>query len=310
MTMEHHKCSFVCLQTKLLDQVRVHQYRRYGDALWQQVVSADGRPTHAWAKVCSITDLVLATSQHACRPGCFIRKAEKYLRQCADIDRLEPKRGVFSFANDVYTVDAHEFDATIMSANYIDRPLVRGDDLPTPVFDRLATTSEMREWLYVFLGRLFYPVGQHDAWDAVPHFKGASLTLIRLLSGIFGIHQICVLPVASTPFAPSTPSDSLIWVCMNTRSKLALAASELRSMLERPDSNHRVPCATVPGVILGNFHGAQHDAQRGVVTIAVTNLSDSEDIQILAEIPALVQKVNRAYRRAARNHVAAFDNWC
>ena len=55
------------------------------------------------------------------------------------------------------------------------------DDEPTQV-DRVQNVvrntvpGDVQRWLYVLVGRLLFPVGQHDDWQVIPFLKGTAGT--------------------------------------------------------------------------------------------------------------------------------------
>lgn len=46
------------------------------------------------------------------------------------------------------------------------------EEIPTPLFESIYTpqkwSKEMVDWMFVFLGRLFYAVGEKDDWQVIP----------------------------------------------------------------------------------------------------------------------------------------------
>jgi hypothetical protein len=134
------------------------------------------------------------------------RAASEYLQNCKDgqFPDLVMNRHVFSFRNGVYNCK-HEVvlsdakgtfgdrfypfaDASVkvpsdlVACNFFDadfddfKDVQDWYDIPTPhlqsILDYQRFPSEVSRWMYVFLGRLLFNVGELDGWQVIPFLKG------------------------------------------------------------------------------------------------------------------------------------------
>ena len=176
----------------------LHGYRRYGDSVWKPLLTADGYNTHSWEKVCDIRGFVYRSCQKEYNfdewqmltdhPS-HSRNAVAYLTDCEDVQfpRLQKDRSAFSCSNGIYLARDDQFvtygqaDSPISSnlscAKYFDTdvPLECARQqgaawraIPTPSLDSILLSQQLeeavRDWMYVFLGRLLYEVGDRDNW--------------------------------------------------------------------------------------------------------------------------------------------------
>ena len=94
-----------------------------------------------------------------------------------------PERGVYDCC--FYPYESKEFrclEPTIIACKYFDQQfddfshIEKWQDIPTPFFDSVLKyqkfEQEVCNWAYVMGGRLCYDVGEMDAWQVIPFFKG------------------------------------------------------------------------------------------------------------------------------------------
>lgn len=189
----------------LTSQAQMHGYRRYMGAVYQARLSDGGHNTHSWTKVCELREFVYS----CCRKELFFQQwkwltekphyaanAVTYLTDCEEYQfpRLTKDRSSFSFQNGIYLA-AHDRFApyggavdvphNLCCAKYFEHPLpvehvgAAGEawrDIPTPTLDGILAsqrfTEDVKGWLYIFIGRLLYNVGQLDNWQVIPYIKG------------------------------------------------------------------------------------------------------------------------------------------
>lgn len=136
-----------------------------------------------------------------------IKDAISYLEDCdsAEFPELKKKRGVFSFENGIYFINHpdesgkhmdfwHEFGTTpkppssIVACrhfncefnNYPEIELHEWEKVPTPNFDKIINYQfckeeqfkEIVKWMYIFIGKMLYPVGELERWQIMPYLHG------------------------------------------------------------------------------------------------------------------------------------------
>ena len=97
----------------LFCQAQMHGYRRYGDSVYEPILTSDNFNTHSWSRVCDIRSFIYMSCQkefhfnewrlltdHPSYP----KNAESYLVSCEDYQfpRLVKNRNAFSFPNGIY----------------------------------------------------------------------------------------------------------------------------------------------------------------------------------------------------------------
>lgn len=73
--------------------------------------------------------------------------------------------------------------------------------LPTPKIDKILDDQELslevKQWVWVFLGRLLFPVGLHDSWQVMPFFEGIAgsgkSTLLKVIQMFFDPEDVGIL---------------------------------------------------------------------------------------------------------------------
>ena len=189
--------SYQRLLLHLCSQAQMHGYRRYGDAVYEPLITPDGHNTHSWKQVCDIRAFVF----RSCQKEFFFnewllltdktvhcKNAVTYLTECEDYQfpRLQKDRHATSYTNGIYLAErelfapfnsglqvpsglccAKHFDAAFPEADYVSAA-AEWADIPTPALDSILHSQELDNengrWLYVFLGRLLYEVGELDNW--------------------------------------------------------------------------------------------------------------------------------------------------
>ena len=177
-------------------QAQKDGYRRYNDYVYKPLSTDEGHVTHSWEKVCDIKTYIfnccrreynwdqwcLLTEQPS-----FVKHATTYLTEMEDYQfpRLEKDRHAFSMSNGIYlatedrfaqygTPAASAIPSGLCCAKHFPHPFPAEhtsstwQSIPTPTLDTMLASQELefevRRWLYVFLGRLLYEVGEKDNW--------------------------------------------------------------------------------------------------------------------------------------------------
>jgi hypothetical protein len=177
--------------------------------------------------------------------GFNLEALAKYLAACDELEfqPLRPDRHWHAFHNGLYMTTTNQFfpwgsqgiPTEVVACNYHDQRFdteVFGAhfyDVPTPCFHSIleaqlgagarlpgesdaAHTERMQEaeavisWVYVFLGRLLFEVGELDSWQIIPFFCGKAgtgkSTILKIMAGVdkeFEGEAVALRKVSVTP---------------------------------------------------------------------------------------------------------------
>lgn len=260
-----------------------------------------------------------------------------------DGEGLEIPENTSSFEETVR--DAATGDAVLDAAGKeVKQKVERGgwyDDIPTPalqkIFDsqylggdpsmcesdeeRAAIEAKHREvckWLYVFLGRLLYPLNTMDKWQVVLFVKGhagtGKSTMGQMVKMWFDPADIGILSNnAQTQFALWDLYDKMVYICFEVKNNFRLDQAELQSIISGEDvciyRKHKNAVTqewTVPGIFMGNEAGdwfnSSNSISRRMVLCRFDHKPKEPNPNLLGELreelPAILLKCNRAYRDA------------
>lgn len=342
--------AFQSLLLYLLDAVMEKKYRKYGDWLYEPIV-IDGQDMHSWRSVVEIKEFVYSMLR---KETCWdqwknathnmknVSSSIEYLTNCHDhqLPWLVKQRAVYSFTNGVYLAAEERFhdfataktplSDSIVSCKFVDRPFVPYDDwrdIPTPNLDSIPNyqgwTADVREWMYVFLGRLLYPLNAHDSWQVIPFFLGSassgkSTVVLKVCKNFYEALDVGILSNnIEKKFGISAFYDKNLVVAPEIRNDLAIEQAEFQSIVSGEDIQVNVKHKkafsvewTVPGVLAGNevpnWADSAGSIQRRIVLFEFTKTVRNGDMKLgeklNAELPNIIQKCNRAYLEKARAH--------
>ena len=195
----------------LLNQAYAKNFRKHLGFCYE-AIHRNGYNTHAWKNVSTIQEFVYDVTNKEMHFDQWknlthgrdnARAASEYLSKCKDgqFPDLVMDRHVFAFRNGVYHCAHREFDGApatdvfyafesgkrpvpphLTACNFFDRDFDNFDgvddwqDIPTPHLHSILSyqkfSKEVCRWMYVFLGRLLFDVGELDGWQVVPFLKG------------------------------------------------------------------------------------------------------------------------------------------
>lgn len=255
----------------VLEYGRIFNLRYRGNDVYEQIKTSDDEGTHAWRPCMSLNQLVVTAlsrqrNQAAWRaltqsdPRRMREKVVTYIQffNEADLPLLVPSRFHISFRNGIWFTDELVFkgfdDPTvtddIVSFRYIDidfdtsiRPQDPSfnpmRDIHTPSFERILNTQsfsdEVKEWVYMIVGRMFYPLRTYDQWQKFLVVLGdpgtGKSTLGLYLQWIMGTDNVAVLSSNCEPqYALSTLMGKYIWICFEMKRKFQLDNAEFQSI--------------------------------------------------------------------------------
>jgi hypothetical protein len=343
----------------LLNCAHDEGYRKYnGDCYVQKFTDGD-QYTYAWERKCSILEFIYqVTSKNfnfdmwkcmTCGKGNASSAAE-YLGHCKDPEfpDLVKDRRVFSFRNGVYVAkhwDGARYidvfwpyaDKTrtlpqrIVACKYFDT--IFDDyagvqdwyDIPTPYLQSILAFQEFPEdvarWMYVFIGRLIYEVGELDGWQVIPFLKGTagsgkSTIVLKVCGNLFEKSDVGILSNnIERKFGISAFADKYLFVAPEIKSDLQMEQAEFQSIVSGEDIQVNVKFAKahsiewkVPGILAGNEVPQWADnsgsiSRRAVIFDFSKQVVDG-DMELARklerEMPAILKKCNRAYLETAQ----------
>jgi hypothetical protein len=163
----------------------------------------------------------------------------------------DPKK--FSFQNGVYDIKDNRFyeygSGTVPDCccvNHVEEYFdtawteVPLEELPVPGYDHIVASqdynAEMRMWLDVFLGRLFFAVGEFDSWEKFLVIKGwaatGKSTIAKALLKIFGPSNVGNIPAnCEEQWALASVHDKRVWLCTELKKDWRFPTAVLQSMI-------------------------------------------------------------------------------
>lgn len=336
----------------LLDAAMEKKYRKADGWLYEPVV-INGRDMHSWRPVCEIKDFVYSMLRketcwdqwkNATQNMKNVASAIEYLTNCHDhqLPQLVKQRGVYSFCNGVYVAERdHFYDFSsdqaplsdkIVSCKFVDVPFDATEraswrDIPTPHLDSIMIyqgwPDDVRNWLYVFLGRMLYSLNAHDSWQVIPFFKGVgssgkSTIILKVCKNFFDAVDVGILSNnIERKFGISAFYDKYLFLAPEIRNDLAMEQAEFQSIVSGEDVQVNVKhkkafCVewTVPGALAGNEVPSWADSggsiQRRIVLFDFARPVRNGDMKLgdklAAELPNILRKCNKAYLEKAAKY--------
>lgn len=333
----------------LLDTAMEKRYRKSNGWLYEPVI-LNGKDTHSWKPVMEIKDFVYSSLRketcweqwkNATQNMKNVASSIDYLTNCHDyqLPELVKQRGVYSFRNGVYLADKdyfHRFDSdtclpdSIVACKFVDADFESYDDwrsVPTPNLDSIMTyqewPDEVREWCYVFLGRMLYPLNKFDSWQVIPFFKGLAATgkstiVLKVCKNFFDSTDVGILSNnIERKFGISAFYDKYLVVAPEVRNDLCIEQAEFQSIVSGEDVQVNVKHKkafsvewSVPGALAGNEVPSWADSagsiQRRIVLFEFKKPVRRGDMRLAEklndELHAIIQKCNKAYLEKTRSH--------
>eukprot|EP00798_Chlamydomonas_sp_ICE-L_P002018 gene2018-biopygen13062 len=253
----------------ILNSLHQMGYRRdNGGECYAVRYTDDNLCTYAWRRVCTIKEFVYQNTQKELNFDMWlnltsvrtnINAVVDHLTCCRDVQfpDLVRDRHVFSFNGGVYFAPTDTYvpyekmsergDA-VVAAKYFDLDFPCTEEEteedwqpPTPylqsILDFQKMSPDVSWWMYVFIGRLIYEVGELDEWQVLPYLKGAASTgkstiLTRVCREIYDAHDVGVLSNnIEKKFGLSALDEKLIFIGPEIKSDIALEQAEFQSVV-------------------------------------------------------------------------------
>jgi len=335
----------------LLDICMERNYRKQNGQVFRPITS-NGYRTYAYERVSDIKEFVHTECKKELNLEAFLQLTKSsvialvdHMTNCKDIQFpfLVKDRGVFSFKNGLYLCETDRFvsyedaasvvpDSTV-SSNYIDIDFDPEDalrpwrDIKTPnsekIFYDQKLAIDVREWVYVMIGRVLYPVGKYDGWQVICMLlgvagSGKSTVTDGLVGRIYDRVDVGVLSNnCEQQWAVSGLVNSLVWVCPEIKADFKLEQATFQSMVsgERISvaEKHKTPYTVkfdIPGFLSGNVLPNWKDhsgsiARRMLIFRFDQKIKEHDMLlgdRIKQELPTFIVKANKAYREMAALH--------
>jgi hypothetical protein len=197
-------------------------------------------------------------------------------------------------------------------------------NIPTPYLESIMTYQKFEpcviDWLYILLGRCLYNVGTHDGWQVLPFFKGIagsgkSTICTKVIQALYDPIDVGTLSNnIEKKFGISAFFNKFVFIGPEVKADLQIEQSEFQCMISGEAIQVNVKNKTAfstqwlsPGVLAGNeipgFADNAGSIQRRLVVFDFTRGVVNGDMRlgdrITEELPALLLKINRAYREAS-----------
>jgi hypothetical protein len=276
-----------------------------------------------------------------------IKNSIDFLENCQDprITDLIKNRHVFAFTNGIYICkeydqenksyidhfyeygcdDIKNIGMEVVAAKFFNCPFNNFDstddfyDIPTPHFQSILDYQEFPEdvcrWVYAFIGRLFYDLGDLDDWQVALFLEGVARSGKSTFTKIVKkFYEACDVGVLSNnierKFGLSSLKDKLLFLAPEIKADLGLEQSEFQLLIEGGDMQLPVKYKDsqyirwkTPGIFAGNeppeYTDNSGSVSRRLLVLKfvkkVTNADPELDRKLEAEIPSLIKKSVSAY---------------
>jgi hypothetical protein len=289
-----------------------------------------------------------------------IRNSIDFLENCQDprITDLVKNRHVFAFKNGIYICKEYDSEnkcyidhfyeyssesiktlgMEIIASKFFNKEFNNFDnlddfyDIPTPHFQSILDYQEFPEdvcrWVYAFIGRLFYDLGDLDDWQVALFLEGVARSGKSTFTKIVKkFYETCDVGVLSNnierKFGLSSLKDKLLFLAPEIKSDLGLEQSEFQLLIEGGDMQLPVKHKEsqyirwkTPGLFAGNEPPAYTDnsgsVSRRLLVLKfvkkVTNADPDLDRKLEEELPFLMKKSITSYLGSVRQY-KGMDLW-
>lgn len=287
--------------------------------------------------------------------GAVVRDTIKHLSDCIDVQfpTVIKDRHVWSFRNGLFvgkewdasnesfrcsfypyeSDDFQRLDPTTTACKYFDQEFpadhVESDwrDIPTPnmhtIMEYQRFPTEVCEWLYVFVGRLMFDVGEMDQWQVIPFLKGIarsgkSTIITKICKKFYDPDDVRTLSNnIERKFGLSSIYDGFLFISPEVKGDLCLEQAEFQSLVSGEDisiarKNEKAISISwkTPGILAGNEVPGWKDNSGSVLrrilpwdfSRQVQDADPKLEEKLHEEIPAIMLKCCKAYLEFARKY--------
>jgi len=198
-------------------------------------------------------------------------------------------------------------------------------NIPTPflqsIFDYQEFDEDVSRWLYVFIGRLMFNLGELDNWQVALFLEGVAgsgkSTITKIVKKFYETCDVGVLSnnIEKT-FGLGSLKDKLLFLAPEIKSDLRLEQSEFQLLIEGGDmqlpikhkESHYIEWK-IPGLFAGNeppdYTDNSGSISRRLVVAKfnkkVMNKDSDMDRKLTEELPSIMKKAACAYLSAVNN---------
>lgn len=364
---EESRTGYQDLLLYLFEKLFTMRLKRYKGYCCRQILTVDGYKTRAFEQVMPVQEFVYSVTQKEdkfdmwCKmtsKGTAVKDAVKHLTDCIDLQfpELKKNRHTWSFTNGIFMGTTEEdpyackflpygsegydaLDPTIVSSKYFDKEFNTYEDtpdwydIPTPNMHKVMAyqgfSPDVCRWMYIFIGRLLYDVGELDCWQVIPFFKGIagsgkSTLICKVVKKFYDADDVRVLSNNSEKkFGLWSIYDGFIFISPEIKGDICLEQAEFQSIVSGEDlsiarKNEKALSLQwkTPGILGGNEMPGWKDNSGSIIRRLVTfqflkKVKDADptlDTKLEDEIPAILCKCTRAYLQAAKEH-SGVDIW-
>lgn len=281
-----------------------------------------------------------------------IRDAIAYLEDCdsAEFPELKKRRDVFSFNNGIYFINrknekgenmdfwyeygqspkppssvvaCRHFDCEFN--NYSDMEMKDWAKIPTPNLDRIINYQfskekeykEITKWMYIFIGKMLYPVGELERWQIMPYLHGiggaGKSSICEVIKNIYESKDVGVIEnTIEEKFGLAPICDKYIFIAPEIKKNFTLDQALFQKIISGeevclPQKNKDPVQVTwnLPGFMASNEAPGFIDASGSIsrrlivfkfIRMVTRDMIDPDLIlKLRREIPAIIKKCNMAY---------------
>lgn len=280
--------------------------------------------------------------------GDCVRNATEFLTNYHDsqFPLLVKNRHAFSFQNGIYFAKVHDektntyhdkfvkyedlkFEkeeyqniccAKYFNQNFDNAPINSYVDIETPVLDSILDYQEfsddIKQWVYVFIGRLIYETNDLDGWQVIFFFQGqagtgkSTLTL-NVCKALYDEEDVGVISNnIQKKFGLADIVNSLLYVAPEIKRDFSMEQGEFQSIISGDkvtiNIKHQKSSFVnwkIPGIMAGNetpdFVDNSGSIQRRIVTLKFDKRVIDGDMslgkKLQQEMHAIIRKCNLAY---------------
>ena len=289
-----------------------------------------------------------------------IGNATTFLEKCCDprISDLVKDRHVFAFTNGIYNCNEYDrdtkthydhfyeygaditksLDLNIVASKFFKMEFNNYEDtddwysIPTitlqSIFDYQEFDEDVSRWIYVFLGRLLFNLGELDNWQVALFLEGVAgsgkSTITKIVKKFYETADVGVLSNnIEKKFGLSSLKDKLLFLAPEIKNDFGLEQSEFQLLVEGGDmqlpvkfkDSHYIEWK-IPGLFAGNeppnYTDNSGSISRRLVVAKfhkkVNNKDSDMDAKLLKELPDIIKKSASAYLSAV-NRYRGQDFW-
>ena len=338
----------------ILDCAFEKQLRKQNGCVFEPIMVDDKFNSHAYRYVSEVKEWVFSVCRKELQWKQWtnllhgtgtIKAVVEYLTGCKDYQfpDLEKRRDVFAFRNGVYVAGDnkfYEYEApgetladTVIACKFFNCQFEPYEEIldwrliPTPhlqgILDYQGLPADVCDWMYIFLGRMLYDVGDYDGWQVMPFVKGyagtgKSTICTHVIRNFYDPIDVGVLSNNhEKQFGLSAFYDKYLLIGPEVRNDLKIEQAEFQSIVSGEDiqvaMKHKKAFSVrwrVPGWMAGNEVPTWADAagsiQRRLPVFDFPRPVTRGDMRLgeklEQELPDIMVKANRAYRSMAAAH--------